>query len=347
MRKGVMPKIICGLVLSVMLTACGSVSSKNADFSGSSNGASSLESFDSGEIYVQQEAAGEVSAENENTSLNTEDVRAGRKLIRTANLSVETMEFDKLLDYVETKTAEAGGYIESMDVYNGSNYSNYDYYYGESGYRNDRSASLTLRIPSDKMDGFLTLVAENSNITSRSEKEQDVTLDYVDIDSHKKVLLAEQERLLALMEQAQTMEDIITLESRLSDIRYQIESMESTLRTYDNQISYSTIYLDVSEVVELTPVKPEEKTVWDRIGEGFMESLANIGNGFKEFFVWFVIAIPYLVLLALFIFILVVIILVSLKKGTERQQKKLAAMQAAQRQQQFAVQPDGQNPQQK
>lgn len=322
-RKKVWSLMLMALVL---LTGCGSA---NKSYTGTAANDAYYPAYDSGEIYVEENGYPSEMLDSTTGSTTSENVRAGRKLIRTADLSVETLEFDKLLDYVEARTEELGGYVESMNVYNGSNYSNYSY--SGTGYRNDRSASLILRIPSANMDNFLTAVAENSNITSRSEQEKDVTLDYVDLDSHKKVLLAEQERLLALMEQAETMEDIITLESRLSDIRYQIESMESMLRTYDNQIEYSTIYLDISEVVVLTPVPTKEMTVWERIGEGFMNSLENIGNGFKEFFVGFVIAIPYLLLLAAFIAVLTVIIVISVKKGTARHQKKLAAMQEQQR----------------
>ena len=69
-----------------------------------------------------------------------------------------------------------------------------------------------------------------------------MTLQYVDLESHKKALTTEQDRLIELMEQAETVEDIITIEGRLSEVRYQLESMESQLRTYDNKIDYSTVY---------------------------------------------------------------------------------------------------------
>ena len=97
-----------------------------------------------------------------------------------------------------------------------------------------------MRIPKSKLDAFLGDVAENSNITSRSEQERDVTTSYVDLESHKKVLLTEQERLMTYLEQAESIEEMMTIESRLSDIRYQLESKESQLRTNDSQIEYST-----------------------------------------------------------------------------------------------------------
>lgn len=328
---------VTGVVMFAFLAGCGETYSGTTKADSGYDYSTSSVNAEEG-IYAtrDQEAPSETPAEN---------VREGRKLIRTANLSVETLEFDTLLSYVENRTNEYGGYIESLNVNNGSDYSNYyDYYdssYSTRGYKNDRNASLVIRIPKDEMDSFLGEVAEHSNITSRSEQEQDVTLTYVDMESHKAVLLAEQERLLQFLEQAETVEDMITLESRLSDIRYQIESMESTLRTYDNQIDYSTIYLNISEVIVLTPISTPEKTVWERTSEGFMNSLENIGIGFKEFFIWFITALPYLLLIAAIILLILWIIFFSIKRGTKKRQKKEAVRAEQMRTIQQAGNPSG------
>ena len=90
------------------------------------------------------------------------------------------------------------------------------------------------------------------------------------------------------------MEDIIVLEERLSEVRYQLESMESQLRTLDNLVDYSTVNISVSEVQELTPV--EQPTTGDRVRDGFLGSLENIRSGFVETGVWFVVNLPYFVL---------------------------------------------------
>ena len=270
--------------------------------------------------YEYGTADGEASKEN---------VQTGRKLIKTANLSVETMEFDGLLAYIEQRTAELGGYIESMNVHNGSHYDRY-YYSGKVGYYHERSANLVLRIPEGSLGSFLTNVEENSNIVSRSENIKDVTLQYVDLDSHKKVLETERDRLLVLMENATTIEDLIVLESRLSDVRYQIETMESQLRTYDNQIDYSTVKLDVSEVVEYTHVPEEEQTVGERIAEGFGETLSDIAESSKEFFIWFVVNSPYLVIFAVVICIGVLVIRLFISKTRREQQRRAEEYQKAQ-----------------
>ncbi len=109
------------------------------------------------------------------------------------------------------------------------------------------------------------------------------------------------DRLLEFLGRAETVEEIIALEERLSEVRYQLESMESQLRTMDNLIEYSTVKINISEVRELTVVKEEEPTAWERIAEGFLKSLSNIGNGIEEAGIWFLVNIPYLLIWAVII----------------------------------------------
>lgn len=237
----------------------------------------------------------------------------GRKLIKTVELEMETKEFERMMSELETQVQELGGYIENLETYNGSSY---------SGYRTSRWANLTIRIPKEALNGFLQNMSEIGNVVRRSDNVEDVTLSYVDMESHRDMLKAEQARLLEFMEQAETIEDMIALEERLSNVRYSLESMESRLRTIDNQVDYSTVYLNLSEVKELTPV--EEKTDLQRITEGFADSLKDIGNGIKESAIWFVIHIPYLVIWAAVITGLILI----LKKYRKKRREKKAALKA-------------------
>lgn len=238
-----------------------------------------------------------------------------RKLIRNVTLNVETETFDELMRTIAEKTDSFGGYVEESNSYNGSRY------YGGG----TRNASLTLRIPAQKLDEFLGAVSEISNVVNQSESVTDVTLQYVDMESHKQALVTEQKRLLELLEQAESVEDIITIESRLSDVRYQIESMEAQLRTMDNQVSYSTVYLYIDEVARLTPVK--EQTAFEKIRTGFVRSLYDIGEGAKNLLIGFVINLPYFVLWAVIIGICVLLCKFVLKpairkRREKRQQKK-------------------------
>lgn len=287
------------IILSVCLAACGT--------SGNS------ESYDAAAPAAEYEYAAAEEAEIAYDSYYAEDAiepemgdagngaeapevnessTSQRKLIKTVELSVETKDYDNLMVSLEKQIDELGGYIESLGAYNGSYYSG----------RTNRSANITARIPANKLDGFVKQIGEEANVVDRNESVEDVTLQYVDLDSHARMLEEEQERLLELLENAETIEDIITIESRLSEVKYQLESMKSQLRTFDNKVTYSTVHIYIDEVKELTPVV--EQTAGERIAEGFAESLRDIGEGFKEFFIGFVINIPYIIVWAVIIAIL-------------------------------------------
>lgn len=113
------------------------------------------------------------------------------------------------------------------------------------------------------------------------------------------------------------MEDVIAIEQRLSQVRYELESMESQLRTLDNQIDYSTVYLSIQEVKRLTPT--QEKTVWDRMKSGFVKTIYRIGDGFEYGAIWFVINIPYFI-----IWIIVIVLAFLLLRAIFRRKKRKA-----------------------
>jgi len=252
--------------------------------------------------------SGSTASKTQGESVKESAAATDRKLIKTVDMNVETQEFDELVACVEQQVKALGGYIENMELYNGRSYYSY-----KSGARN---ANIIIRIPQAKLDAFLGEISGISNVISRSESVKDITLTYVDLDSHKKALIAEQDRLLQLMERAETIDELITIESRLSDLRYQIQSMESQLRTYDNKVDYSTINLYINEVEVFTPV--EEETTWERISSGFVENLKSIKDGFVELVIWFTVSVPYLLIWAVIIIVAVLIVRRIIKKNRKK-----------------------------
>ena len=329
-RRIILKTTLTAVLAAAVLTGCGGSSSYSAADTAAYETAAAV-AYDSGGDYLisngvatlnemaEEEAVYEdavVQQSGEDAALEQQDALAGRKLIKTVNLNVETEEYDVLMPALEQRVTSLGGYIEDMSSYNrGNNYSS-DYI----GTKYLRYASLTIRIPKENLDAFLSTVAEQSNVVSRSESVTDVTLQYVDLESHKKALLAEQDRLLELMERAESVEDIIAIEGRLSEVRYQLESMESQLRTYDNKIDYSTVYLSIDEVEQYTPT--DQTSIGQRISSGFMESLRGVGRGISNFAIWFVIHLPYIVVWAVIIVVIVLIVRAICKAIVKRRVKK-------------------------
>lgn len=280
-------------------------------------------SADSGSAELSQEAvlSQEVSnpgTDPARTSDETSPAPVERKLIRNVSMNLETREFDALTKSISDAVTFFGGYMEQADVSGNSLY--------WSGERSSRYSNITARIPENKLDAFLTEVSSQGNVTYKNESVQDVTLQYTDITSRKKTLQMEQERLWELLEKAESVDAVIALEARLSEVRYQLESIESQLRTLDNQIVYSTVYLSIQEVQVLTSTDPD--TIPVRIQKGLSRSFNTLKISSVDFLVWFISSLPILAVFAVLVFIAVIILKKPLKRRKTRKQKGMDKTEA-------------------
>ena len=286
--------LLLTLVIVLSLTACASASVKE-NYTGS--------------VSEDRYMGADNGLVTEKPATQEAQLPENRKLIQRVYLRAETEDMDTLLAKVNEKINELGGYTESQEIYNGSAY-------GGARYRN---AEITIRIPAEKLNSFVNDVSDFSNIISSNQTTDDVTLNYVATESRVKALETEQERLLELLSQAETMDDLLVIEARLTDVRAELEQVKSTLRLYDNQVDYATVNLSVDEVREFTVVE-EPETVWERIGTGFMESLKDVGNGFVELFVYVIVNFPYIVILTVIAVIVIVIIRHKIRKNRKKKE---------------------------
>lgn len=250
----------------------------------------------------------ETTGKEETTSASLPE---NRKLIQTFRITAETEDLDALLGQLNTRIGELSGYVEGQNIYNGSAYSGRRY----------RNAELTVRIPANNAESFINQVSEISNIVSSNKTVEDITLKYVSTESRMKALQTEESRLLELLAKAETMDDLLTIEKRLTEVRYELESVTSSLRVYDNRVDYATVHLSISEVKEYTVVT-EPETVWERIGEGFKETMEDLGEGFEDFFVYIVVNLPYFILWGAVIAVVVILLIRRKKKKAARAAEK-------------------------
>ncbi len=240
--------------------------------------------YESAPVEAKSTAAG---ADNSAPSDSEILSNSNRKLIKNVNMTVETREFDSLVANVMDRIESLGGYAESTDI-SGNSYNSYG---------NTRNAFIVARIPANNLSAFVDQLENETNITSKNESAEDVTLQYADVEAHKESLKIEQQRLNQLLEQADNLENIIELENRLTEVRYEIESYESRLRTMNNQVEYSTVNLSINEVKEYTPEPVEELSFGERIARGFTESCADAWEAIQDFTVGFVSFLPMLIVI--------------------------------------------------
>ena len=261
------------LSAALLLTGCGSKSASNGSYTISETAAANDMLFES--------------SSSETDFGDSQPLPQGQKFIITMDIQAEAEDLDAALSAVTEKAGALGGYIEDQSQYNGSLYSGRRY----------RSASLTVRVPAEKLEEFTAAVENAGNVVSSSRSTQDVTLQYVDTESRVKALETERDRLLELMEQAETMSDLLEIESRLTEVRGELERYASQLKVLDNQIDYATVNLSLSEVTEYTPVV--EKSRLEKIRDGFVSSVKGVGNLILDFISFVLMNIPYILLFGL------------------------------------------------
>ena len=270
-----MKKGICLLLaLLLLLTGCGSSSMKSDTVA-----ETWAASYDSG--------YGEDALETNGSESSLDNLPQGRKFIIRMDITAEAQELEPALQTVTDRLTALGGYVEDQYIYNGSLYSGRRY----------RNADLTLRVPADKLSELIAAVEETGNVVSSSRSTEDVTLQYVDTESRIAALKTEQTRLLERMEQAETMSDLLEIESRLTEVRGELERYASQLKVLDNQIDYATVNLSLSEVTEYTPVV--EKSRLEKIRDGFVSSVKGVGNLILDFISFVLMNIPYILLFGL------------------------------------------------
>ncbi|WP_343210242.1 DUF4349 domain-containing protein [Anaerolentibacter hominis] len=307
--------VILALILTAGLLAGCSKSVYETMPQSTDNTASSDSKHDAGMDTEKGEVMDEMETSAPEEAGGGKAIVSNQKIIYRSSLRVETKEFDKLLDFVKDTVSQAGGYMESSEVYGNSYYSSQSY----------RSANLVIRIPADKRISIIDSISGQSNVLSHSDYAENVTLEYVDTESRLEALRTEQERLLDFLKKAEKMEDVIALEERFSQIRYEIQDYESRKKVLDNQIEYSTISLDIQEVARETSIQNE--TLGDRIQNGFSDTLYQMRLSAEDFLVWF---LSNIIIILIWVAILVIAVLILIKMIRKRSRKKIKKMNTEQ-----------------
>ena len=220
----------------------------------------STNSADSGSAAVLTSGQLERSAED-----GTAQSAQSAKIIYTANLTLESKDYDAARAALDEALADADGYMES---------SNESTYTGSS-----RSLSLTLRVPQEHYDSFLAAAAQAGNLVNRSEQAEDVTSQYVDLEARLANLKAQRTRLQELQASADNLSDLLEIESSLSDVQYQLESYQSQLDWYSDQVECCTVYISLDEVQTYTPV---DESFASRLRNALLDGWANFTGGVQN-----------------------------------------------------------------
>lgn len=301
------------LSLVMLITSCGS-SSKTATAVSkpSENYSQSQVSYDAArpEEYGVGGAAAEEPALDQTagnlTSVST-NLTGQRKIIMEGNVSVETKDFDASIKAMDRLIDEVGGFAESRTV-RGTGIRS----------RSLRDASFVIRVPSEKFDYVMNGMGSIGTVLESNSEGTDITEQYMDYEVRVKNLKVQEQTLLEIMEKSTKLEDVIALESRISEVRYEIEKIENSLRNYDRLIAYSRITVYIQEVDDITETEPAARTLNERITNAFNLSIRNFRLSLENFLVW--LAASWISLI--FLLIVAVVILLIVKKKIKKKDLK-------------------------
>lgn len=252
-------------------------------------------------VPMPESTIGMSSTESGGTGGGSVYQRADAKLIRRCEIGLQTMEFDAAVDALYALVEESEGYFENSYTYGG-------------GYRNAnarRNAEYIIRIPAQQYSVFQKSIGELAYVTRCSESTEDIGLRYYDTQSRLEMLRTKQDRLLNLLEKAETMEDIITLESALGEVEYEIEQHSSTLNRYDSLVNYSTFTIYLEEVIRVEETVGERDSLLTRMKAGFISSAEDMVDGLQDILIWFSYNI---ILVGILLVVAVVTVMLGRKK---------------------------------
>ena len=313
--------VIAVLATALCLSGCGASSSGSVPASGSYKEETTSGSYSN---YASEEAVAETDAENADyaaeagkagepgdagTSESALRQQDGQKIVYTGRMQMQTLEYEKSAAAIRAKIKAAGGFSESESESD----NNYDWY-RNSGSGSRRYLSITARIPSEKIEEFMDSLGGDGKVMSRSVSAENISQVYANKETYKKALEKEQERLLAMMDKAETIDEMILVEQRLSEVERQLNAYKTDLSAMDKDVQFSTIYIELEEVKRYT-----EEVVQTPFGEEIKYAFEDAIESFTDFckgVILFVVRyFPFLIILAA---VVVLIIRASAKDRARR-----------------------------
>ena len=301
-----MVSLLLTLVLALLLAGCGG-NAAAAD--------SAAAPRDNGSGYWNTTADTDSISEDQNMAYEAEEPGASAyndskaqsdrpaKKVYTGYMEMQTLDFDKASGDIDALVKELGGYFQQSSVSNR----------GNSGYR---YGSYTIRIPSAQFDTFLQKAGTLCHLVYSSTGTDDVSETYYDTEARLETARIKLERLQALLAKATSMDDIITIESAISETEWDIENLSGTLRRYDALVDYATIDVELSEVYKLSGQDEAVTTFGGRLGQSFVNGLRAVGSALEDFAVW--LAYSWVWLLVIAAVIVVVVRVVRRKSGGKK-----------------------------
>lgn len=208
-----------------------------------------------------------------------------QRLIRTASLRLDVAGLEEAIEAISVTAKTVEGFVAKSNVY---------------GAVENRTAELTLRLPAQHLDSVLVEIKKVGQVRHSSTGSNDVTLQYVDLEARIRNLTRQEERLLEVLSQASTVEDILRVEQELARIRGELEAHTAEFRYLKDRVDYATVdvFLHETTTASSTITTTGLKGVWQRSSTGFVKSINAMLTGLGNLLVLLFTSLPYLVIIS-------------------------------------------------
>ena len=301
--------LAAALLLCASLASCGAAAGKNESYRDSSDlyyAETTAANYDIGYLEPSASADSYKSENTDSAGMPSANPVREEKLVYTASVTLESEDFEAASDALHQKIASLGGIIVSENAYN----------LNKKGY-GGRSMDMTVRIPQENYETFLAGLSDICNVAAVNRYVENLTERYYDNENRLKSYRIQEERLFAMLEKAESVTEMLEIESRLCDVQYQIEALTNTQRTIDNDVRYSTFNLTLTEVKKFTT--PEPETFGDKFKEAVGGSIESFGVFSENLLFFFIYVLPYHLCVAVVAVIVVVLVKVANKKKRKKE----------------------------
>ena len=302
-----MKKIFLILIALLMLTSC---SSDKPNYYAGAQLAGGNFDFDS-ENYVTEEAKADYNYVDENSYDVETNSFDGKKIIYSANMSLESKNYESSKKSLEELIEKF-----NLSVTDKSERDYDEYWYTTSYHSNGvkgRVLNLTLRVPVEKFDEVINSLSAVSDVhvSSSSVSSTDNTKTYNDNATRIESLEVQEKRLIEILAEAENVSEILEVEDRLEQVRYQLKSLKDSNLYIDDRVKYSTITVTLTEVQKYSV---EKYGFLERVKDTFGESWINFFDFLKDTVIFVISILPFVIL---FVAIILVINFIRKKNGKE------------------------------
>lgn len=282
--------------------------SASEDSVASSAGFAAASAYSADDSYGNDSSSSDSASDDAAAAVSDDDTAQDiqKKIIYTADVSVQTNDYDTARSQLTDLISQYDGFVESSSEYDN----------GSDTVR-ERSYYVTAKIPSKDFDSFMTGISTLSGkVTSQNITSDDMTRTYSDNADRIEALETEQETLLELLAKADSVDSMIAIQKELTDVRAELAQLHHANSGIDYNVQYSTVNISLEEVASY---EPERITFGERIRNAFGESGASFVDFLQNLLVAIIFLLPYIILIIVIVLIIRRIIRKrKLKKGQAR-----------------------------